>query len=268
MLALITLAIVIAAVPLVAILLDVIFKGIAAIHGFGFFTQPPPGDPTSTMGGIYNGMIGTLEMVAIGSLIFIPIGILGAVYLVEYGSGTALARAVRFFAEVMTGVPSIIFGIFVYAMVVSSQHHFSALAGALALGLIMWPLVIRTAEEMLGRVPTNVREASMALGIPRWKTVFKVVLPTASAGIITGAMLAIARAAGETAPLLLTALGNQFTSYRLSSPIQSLSLLTYNGATSAYHAQVSRAYGSALVLIAIVLILTLLARFFAARKGF
>lgn len=261
------LSIAIALVPLVWILVEVIAKGLAGIHSFSFFTQPPPGIPTSTGGGIYNAIAGTVEMVVIAGLIFIPLGILGGIYLVEFGAGTVLARAVRFFAEIMTGLPSIIFGLFLYLILVVRDQHFSALSGALALGVLMWPIVIRTSEEMLSRVPVEVREASLALGIPKWKTVLNVVLPSASSGLVTGCMLGVARATGETAPLLFTALGNQFTSYSLSSPISSLSLVIYNGALSPYSAQLQRAWAAALTLIAMVLIMTLAARYFAGRRN-
>ena len=267
MLGLMGLAVLVAVVPLGSIIYAVISHGIGAIHGLGFFTQPPPGDATSPGGGLGNAIAGTLIMVALASVVFIPLGVLGAVYLVEFGPGTLLARAVRFFAEVMTGIPSIIFGIFVYTVIVSYMGHFSALAGSVAIGLIMWPIVVRTSEEMLSRVQPSVREASLALGIPKWKTVLKVILPTAAAGLTTGSMLAVARAAGETAPLLFTALGSQFMSFRLDQPISALPIEVYGGATSAYAAQQQRAYAGALVLIGLVLALTLIARFVAARRG-
>jgi len=205
--------------------------------------------------------------VTIASAVFIPLGILGGVYLVEFGRGTILARAVRFFSEVMTGLPSIVFGIFAYAAIVKVMGRFSALAGAAAIGLIMWPLVVRVSEEILSRVPSPVKEASLALGIPKWRTVLRVVLPTAAAGLTTGSMLAIARAAGETAPLLFTVLGSQFMSFRVDQPISALPIAIYNGATSAYAAQVQRAWAGALTLITIVLVLTLVARFVAARRS-
>jgi phosphate transport system permease protein len=146
------------------------------------------------------------------------------------------------------------------------MHHFSALAGAGALGLIMWPVIIRTSEEMLGRVPSPVREASLALGIPKWKTILRVNIPTAASGITTGCMLAVARAAGETAPLLFTALGNQFTSFHVDRPMSSLSLEIFNGALSPYAAAQQRAWATALTLIALVLALTLIARFVTSRR--
>lgn len=261
------LCILLSAVPLVSILIEVVVKGLHAIHGLSFFTQPPPGDPTSTGGGLANAIIGTVLMVVMASVVFIPLGILGAVYLVEFGRGTRFSRTVRFFAEVMTGIPSILFGVFAYGVVVVYMHHFSALAGALAIGMIMWPIVMRTSEEMLLRVPAGVREASLALGTPKWKTVLKVVLPCAGAGLTTGAMLAVARAAGETAPLLFTSLDWQFTSTKITQPIGSLPVAIFNGSTSAYDPQVARAWGGALTLIAFVLLLTLVARFVTARRS-
>jgi len=267
MFALMGLAIVLAVVPLGSILVEVVVKGVGAIHGLSFFTQSPPGDATSAGGGLANAIVGTLMMVTIASAVFIPIGILGGVYLVEFGRGTILARAVRFFSEVMTGLPSIVFGIFAYAAIVKVMGRFSALAGAAAIGLIMWPLVVRVSEEILSRVPSPVKEASLALGIPKWRTVLRVVLPTAAAGLTTGSMLAIARAAGETAPLLFTVLGSQFMSFRVDQPISALPIAIYNGATSAYAAQVQRAWAGALTLITIVLVLTLVARFVAARRS-
>jgi phosphate transport system permease protein len=269
MLAFMGLAVLLALVPLVAILVEVALKGIGAIHGLSFFNQPPPGDATVSGGGLANAIVGTLMMVAIASAIFIPLGILGAIYLAEFAAGNRLSRAVRFFAEVMTGIPSIMIGVFAYSiLVVLVFHHFSALAGAFALGLIMWPIVLRTSEEMLGRVPTSVREASMALGTPKWRTVVKVVLPTASAGLTTACMLALARAAGETAPLLFTASASQFITFKVTSgPMSSLPVEIYNGAQSPYPEQIQRAWGGALTLIALVLALTLVARYVAARRS-
>jgi phosphate transport system permease protein len=268
MLALMGLAVLLALVPLVSILAEVAIKGIGAIHGLSFFTQPPPGDATATGGGLANAIVGTLIMVAIAALVFIPLGILGAVYLSEFASNNRLSRAVRFFSEVMTGVPSIMVGVFAYGLIVVLWiHHFSALAGAFALGLIMWPIVLRTSEEMLRRVPTSVREASLALGTPKWRTVLKVVLPSAAAGLTTGSMLAIARAAGETAPLFFTALGSEFISFKITQPMGALPLEIYSGATSPYPEQIQRAWAAALTLIALVLALTLVARFVTARRS-
>jgi phosphate transport system permease protein len=267
MLALMALAVLLALVPLVSILAEVAIKGAGAIHGLSFFTQPPPGDATATGGGLANAVIGTLIMVAMATVVFVPLGILGAVYLSEFASNNRLARAVRFFSEVMTGIPSIMVGVFAYGILVVYMHHFSAIAGAFALGLIMWPIVLRTSEEMLGRVPTSVREASLALGTPKWRTVLKVVLPSAAAGLTTGSMLAVARAAGETAPLLFTALGSEYISFKITQPMSALPLEIFSGATSPYAEQVQRAWAAALTLIALVLALTLVARFVTARRG-
>ena len=267
MLALMALAVLLALVPLASILVEVVIKGVGAIHGLAFFTQPPPGDATATGGGLANAIIGTLIMVAMAAVVFIPLGILGAVYLSEFASNNRLSRAVRFFSEVMTGVPSIMVGVFAYGILVVYMHHFSALAGAFALGLIMWPIVLRTSEEMLGRVPTSVREASLALGTPKWRTVLKVVLPSAAAGLTTGSMLAVARAAGETAPLLFTALGREFISFKITQPMSALPLEIFNGAQSPYPQQIQRAWAAALTLIALVLALTLVARFVTARRS-
>jgi phosphate transport system permease protein len=267
MFALIVLAVALALVPLASILVEVVLKGVGAIHGLSFFTQPPPGDATATGGGLANAILGTLIMVALATVVFVPLGILGAIYLSEFAAGNRLSRVVRFFSEVMTGIPSIMIGVFAYGMLVVYMHHYSALAGALALGIIMWPIVLRTAEEMLGRVPTTVREASLALGTPKWRTVLKVVLPSAAAGLTTGCMLAIARAAGETAPLLFTALGSEFISTKLTQPMSALPLEIFSGAQSPYPEQIQRAWAAALTLIALVLALTLVARFVTSRRS-
>ena len=267
MLALMAVAVLLALVPLASILLEVVLKGAGAIHGLSFFTKPPPGDATATGGGLANAIVGTLIMVAMATVVFVPLGILGAVYLSEFASDNRLSRAVRFFSEVMTGIPSIMVGVFAYGILVVYMHHFSALAGAFALGLIMWPIVLRTSEEMLGRVPTSVREASLALGTPKWRTVLKVVLPSAAAGLTTGCMLAIARAAGETAPLLFTALGSEFISFKITQPMSALPLEIFSGAQSPYPEQIQRAWAAALTLIALVLALTLVARFVTARRS-
>jgi len=260
-------AVLLVLVPLVAIIAAVVMKGIGAIHGLSFFTQPPPGDATAPGGGLANAIVGTLLMVTMASVVFIPLGILGAVYLVEFAAESRLARAVRFFSEVMTGIPSIMVGVFAYAVLVVYMHHFSAIAGALAIGLIMWPIVLRTSEEMLGRVPSAVREASLALGTPKWRTVLKVVLPSAAAGLTTGCMLAVARAAGETAPLLFTSLSSPYISFNVTQPMSALPIEIFFGATSPYPEQIQRAWAGALTLIALVLALTLIARYVTARRS-
>ncbi|HLF69551.1 MAG TPA: phosphate ABC transporter permease PstA [Actinomycetota bacterium] len=259
-------AVVITLIPLVWIIWSVLHLGIGAIEGLSFFTEPPPGSVALSGGGVANGIIGTLMMVGIAALISIPLGVLGAIYLIEFSQDSVLAKAIRFFAEVMTGIPSIVFGIFVYSVVVVATGGFSAMAGALALALIMWPIALRTTDEVLRLVPSEVREAAYALGIPRWRTILKVVLPTAAGGIATAGMLAIARGAGETAPLLFTALGNQHIALGLGSPMSALPLEIFKGATGAFLAGNERAWAGALTLISLILLLSITARIFAARR--
>jgi phosphate transport system permease protein len=213
-----------------------------------------------------NGIIGTVFMVAMAIVITVPAGMMGAIYLVEFARGSRFGRSVRFFADVMTGIPSIVFGIFVYASVVAWMRHFSAIAGALSLALIMWPIVLRTSEEILRLVPNELREASYALGVPQWKTVVRVVLPAAAGGLVTGTMLAVARVAGETAPLLFTALGNQFVTTNVNAPMSALPLEIFRGATSAFAASIERAWASALTLLVLVLLLSIGGRWLAARR--
>ena len=259
-------AVLLALTPLIWILIDVTKTGIGAIHGLAFFTQGPPGDPSSTAGGIANGILGTLIMLGVAIVMAVPVGVLGAIYLVEFAPASRFSAAVRFFADVMSGVPSIVFGIFVYSAVVLVMHHFSALAGAVALALIMWPIVLRTSEEILRLVPNEIREASYALGVPQWRTVWKVVLPSAASGLVTGTMLAVARVAGETAPLLFTALGNQFVTTNINAPMSALPLEIFRGATSAFAASIQRAWAAALTLLVLVLLLSLGGRWLAARR--
>jgi phosphate transport system permease protein len=258
--------VVVALIPLVWTLYSVTRMGIGAIHGLSFFTQPPPGSVALSGGGVGNGIAGTFIMVGMACLISIPAGVLGAVYLAEFSPKGKLAGLVRFFADVMTGIPSIVFGIFVYTALVVAMGGFSAIAGAAALALIMWPIVLRASEEVLRLVPGEVREASYALGVPRYKTILKVVLPTAAGGITTGGMLAVARGAGETAPLLFTALGNQYVSFKLNRPMSALPLEIFKGATAAFLAGNERAWAGALTLIALILLLTMFARTLAGRR--
>jgi phosphate transport system permease protein len=255
---------VLAALPLLLILWHLIVKGASSIS-LAFFTHMPRpvGEPG---GGMANAIVGTLILIGIASAIGLPIGIGAGLYLAEKKS-TPLAHSVRFLADVLNGLPSIVMGIFAWQVLVRPIGHFSALAGGVALGAMMIPLVTRTTEEMLLVVPTSLREAALALGYPKWRTSISVVLRTALAGIVTGALVAVARIAGETAPLLFTALGNQFWSTSIREPIAALPLQIFTYATNAYEVLHQLAWAGALVLISIVLVISLAARF-ATRSRF
>jgi phosphate transport system permease protein len=258
---------ILALVPLFLVLYYVIKRGIGAISG-SFFTTDPTGAFLGDPGGIKSALLGTIEMVALASLIAIPIGIGVAVYLVEYGKQTWFAKTVRYFVDVLTGVPSIVFGLFVYIVLILGGGFggFAAWKGSLALALLMLPVVTRASEVALNTVPGNLREAGLALGSPRWRIIFRVVLPTALPGLITGALLSIARAAGETAPLLFTAFAINATNFSLDKPMNSLPLQIWNDVRQANDRLVQRAWGSALVLIVMILLLTIPARFLARRS--
>jgi phosphate transport system permease protein len=245
------------------VLVYVGYQGITYL-GPDFLTKTPPGNPGQGGGGFFNGIVGSFIVVGIASAMAIPIGVAAAIYLVEYGRGR-FAGVVRFFTDVLIGVPTIVTGAFIYAIWVI-RFGFSGIAGAIALGIVMLPLIIRTTEEILNLVPPGYREGSYALGASRVQTIFSVVLPTALPGITTGIMLAVARAMGETAPLLLTALGNDlFVEYRPTKRMSTLSLQIFGNAISGFKAGQARAWSGALTLIAIVLVLTITARFFAGR---
>jgi phosphate transport system permease protein len=256
-------ATIVAVMLLFSVLGYVLVQGGSALN-LDFFTQlpRPVGEPGGGMG---NAIVGTLILIAIASTIALPIGIGAGIYLSEYGSGK-LGIAIRFTTDVLTGVPSIVVGIFAYTVVVLPLRSFSALAGGFALAIIMIPTVTRATEEMLKLVPGSLREASLALGVPAWKTVLMVVLPTGMAGIVTGAMLAIARVGGETAPLLFTAFGNRFWSVALDEPIAALPLQVFVYAISPYDDWRAQAWAGALVLVAMVLLINLIARYFARSK--
>ena len=234
--------------PLAAILFYLVYKGASSLN-LAFFTQVPApvGEPG---GGMANSIVGSGVILLLASLMGIPIGIAAGVYLAEFGRGKMLANAVRFTADVLNGVPSIVMGIAIYSLVVMPQKHFSALAGGIVLAIMMIPTVTRTTEEMLSTVPHAVREAALGLGVPKWRTVLSVSLRTASPGIITGCMLAFARVAGETAPLLFTAFGNQFWSFKLNEPIAALPLQIFVYAISPYDEWHRLAWAGSLVLIA------------------
>jgi phosphate transport system permease protein len=258
---------VIALIPLVGVLVYTIGKGLSSING-DFLTTTMRGiGPLDTTGGIYHSIVGTIEQVLIASAIAVPLGIVAAVYVVEYGRGR-LAATVRFFIDVMTGIPSIVAGLFIFAFWVLALHQgFSGFAAGMSLAVLMLPVVARASEEMLKLVPDELREASYALGVPKWRTVLSVVLPVASAGITTGVVLAVARVTGETAPLLLTAFGFDSVNYNpFSGPQSALPLFVYQQATSAFKVAVDRAWGAALVLILFVVILSVIARLLTRRN--
>jgi phosphate transport system permease protein len=249
--------------PLVAILFYLIYKGASSLN-LAFFTHIPA--PVGEQGGgMANSILGSGIILFLASLMGIPIGIAAGVYLAEFGRGKALANAVRFTADVLNGVPSIVMGIAIYSLVVMQQKHFSALAGGIALAIMMVPTITRTTEEMLATVPHSVREAALGLGVPKWRTVLSVSLRTASPGIITGCMLAFARVAGETAPLLFTAFGNQFWSFRLNEPIAALPLQIYVYAISPYDEWHRLAWAGSLVLIVLIMVSVTLVRIYANR---
>lgn len=260
-------ALVLALVPLVAVLYYTTKRGLQALSP-GFFTHSMNGvGPLDDAGGAYHAILGTVEQVLIASVISIPIGLLAAVYIVEYGRGR-LAYWIRFFVDVMIGLPSIVAGLFIFAFWVLALHKgFSGFSAGMALSILMMPIVVRASEEMLKLVPNDLREASYALGVPRWRTILSVVLPSASAGLTTGIILAVARVTGETAPLLLTAFGfDAIRTNPFSGPQSSLPLFVFNQAGSAFAVAVARAWAGALTLITIVLLLTVLARLLTRRN--
>ena len=250
-------------VPLVAVLGYLIYKGASSLN-WAFFTKPPV-PVGETGGGMANSIVGSGVILALASLMGVPVGIGAGVYLAEYGAGTIFGEAIRFTADVLNGVPSIVMGIAAYALIVAKQQHFSALAGGVALAIMMVPTITRTTEEMLRTVPHSVREAAFGLGIPKWRTVVSISLRTASPGIITGCMLAFARVAGETAPLLFTAFGNQFWSVNLNQPIAALPLQIYEYALSPYDEWHRLAWAGALVLSVMIMVSVTLVRIFASR---
>lgn len=250
-------------VPLAILFTHIVKMGISSIS-FDFFTQIPK--PTGeTGGGMANGIGGSALLIGLASAIGIPVGVLGAVYLSEYG-GSRISTAIRFSADVLSGIPSIITGMVAYALLVVPMKGFSAFAGSVALALIMIPIILRTTEEQLKMVPDSLREAALALGIPLWRTTLKVTLRSALTGVITGVLLAIARVSGETAPLLFTALGNQFWSASLTQPIAALPLQIFNFAISPYEDWHKLAWAGALVLVSLMFVLSLTARYLGRSR--
>ena len=255
-------SVLLALVPLFLVFGYVISKGFSSLN-WDFFTKMPK--PVGEKGGgMANAMLGTLYLILIAGAFAIPVGVIAGVYLSEYGK-KSFGSLVRFTADVLNGVPSIVIGIFAYGLAVLPVKHFSALAGGLALGFMMIPIITRTTEELLNLVPGTLREGSLALGATRARAAFSVMLPAALPGIMTGILVALARIAGETAPLLFTAFNNRFFSTRLDQPIASLTVQVYTYASSPYQDQHRQAWAGALVLVGIVLLCSLLARFATRR---
>ncbi|HVA10869.1 MAG TPA: phosphate ABC transporter permease PstA, partial [Candidatus Dormibacteraeota bacterium] len=242
--------VILALAPLALVLLYVLKRGVGALS-LSFFTTDPTGAFFGDQGGIKSAILGTIEIVALATAIAVPIGVTLAVYLNEVGRKSKLAMAVRYFVDVLTGVPSILFGLFIYIVFVigGMLSGFAAWKGSAALALLMLPVVTRTSEVSLALVPDSLREAALALGAPRWRVILRVVLPTALPGLLTGALLAVARASGETAPLLFTVLGAQATTFSLGAQMNSLPLQIFNDVREPNPQLVTRAWGAALTLI-------------------
>ena len=263
MTALCALALVVALVPLASLLWLVVSRGLAGLSWEFFTATPAPVGESG--GGVANAIAGTLYLVGIACLIGVPLGVGAGVYLAERGDGP-LGGAIRFTAEVLSGVPSIVIGIVAYALVVLPMRRFSALAGGVALAVLMVPTLARSTEELVRLVPRSLREASLALGVSEWRTSLSVVLRTALGGILTAILLAVARAAGETAPLLFTALNNQYWNFRADQPTASLTVQIYNYAVSPYQDWHDKAWSAALVLLLLVGTLSLAARLLARNR--
>jgi len=254
----------VAAVSLLFWIIGYVFiKGIAGIN-IDFFTKlpTPVGVPG---GGLANAIVGSVIVVGMAAMMAVPVGLSTAIYLSEYGRGL-FASTVRFTADVLSGVPAIVAGIVAYALVVSTMGRFSAFSGSVALAILMLPIIIRSSEEMLKTVPDELREASLALGVPRWKTITGVVLRTASGGLVTGIMLAVARVGGEAAPLIFTAFSNSFWGLRPDQPMATLPVQIFNYAISPYDDWHEKAWAAALILIFMVLVLNVTAKLYAGRR--
>jgi phosphate transport system permease protein len=261
------LATVLALVPLVFVVFYLLKRGLGALS-WHFFASDPTGAFIGDPGGIRSAILGTIEIVALATLLSVPIGIGVALYLVEYGRKGRFASVVRYFVDVMTGVPSIVFGLFVYiTLVIGFGSGYAAWKGSVALALLMLPVIIRSSEVVLLLVPDSLREAALALGAPRWRIVTRVVLPTALPGLVTGSLLAVARAAGETAPLLFTSAIVFGTTYSLDGRMNSMPIQIFNDVGQASNVLVERAWGAALTLVTLVLLINLAARLVARRSA-
>jgi phosphate transport system permease protein len=257
-----------ALVPLVLVIYYLLKQGFGALS-WSFFTSDPSGRFLGDPGGVRSAIIGTVLIVGLASLIAVPLGIGIALYLVEYGKASRFANVVRYFVDVMTGVPSIVFGLFIYIVLVLSGigGNFAGWKGSIALALLMLPVVSRSAEVVLNLVPDALRESALALGAPRWRVITRIVLPTALPGLVTGSLLAVARGAGETAPLLFTAFAVNSTSWNLGEQMNSLPIQIFNDVRQAQSNIVERAWGAALTLVLMILVLTLLARLIQRRSA-
>lgn len=264
MLGLCALSAVAAMAALVAILGYTVVRGLPALNLEFLTSLPRPvGEPGGGMG---NAIVGTFVLVSLASFLGIPLGLLTGIFLAEF-AGARAGPAIRFVADVLFGVPSIVTGIFVYGLIVARTGGFSALSGGVALGLIMVPIIARTAEESLRLVPATLREAGLALGIPRWRTILSIVLPGALPGVVTGIMLGIARVGGETAPLLFTAFGSRLSFQGVNEPVAALPLQIYRYAISPYPDWQAQAWGAALLLVSIVLVTSIVVRLMTRRRG-
>jgi phosphate transport system permease protein len=263
MVGLMVLAVVVALLPLFFILFDLVIQGAGSLS-LDFFTKTPA--PAGEVGGgVAHAIVGTLIIVGAACLIGLPIGIGAGIYCAEY-PGSRLTWVTRFVADVLNGTPSIVVGVFAWAWIVATQKHFSALAGSAALAMLMIPMVLRTTEEMINLVPNSLREAALALGYPRWRTSLSVVVRTTLPGIVTGSLLAVSRIAGETAPLLFTALGSQYLSFNIDQPMAALPLTVFTYATGPYDEWHRYAWAAALVLILVVFVLSVGARLAIRRR--
>lgn len=247
---------------LVVILAYIAWRGISSVN-LQFLIDTPK--PVGEGGGIGNAIAGTLVLLVLASIMGMPVGIAAGIYLAEFGENW-FGRTVRFVADTLTGVPSIVAGVFAYAIVVLPMKHFSTIAGAVALAIIMVPIVTRTTEEMIRLVPTSLREGALALGAPQWRVTTGVVLPAAASGIATGVMLAIARISGETAPLLFTAFGSRFFNFSLDQPIASLTAQIYQYAVSPYDEWHAQAWAATLILMLLILTINITVRFFTRKR--
>lgn len=263
MVGLMVVAVVVALLPLFFILADLVVKGAGSLSVDFFTRMPAPAGETG--GGVAHAIVGTLIIVGTASLIGLPVGIAAGIYCAEY-PGSQLTWVTRFVADVMNGTPSIVVGVFAWAWIVATQKHFSALAGSAALAMLMIPMVLRTTEEMIKLVPNSLREAALALGYPRWRTSLAIVVRTTLPGIVTGSLLAVARIAGETAPLLFTALGSQYMGFDVNQPMAALPLTVFTYATGPYEEWHQYAWAAALVLILVVFVLSVGARLAIGRR--